>query len=195
MSLRKRANTRRWRLTLLWSQHISAATNDTTVSEIIIRAEDFALLHHRVKAQNDSMAVSCSGFHISGWVVLPPNPSLLIDSDLEHAVFPVDGPAPWLLSALPVQSGYHVVIPRYSPWQGGEVYSEIRVLGTEKLEHNGATLNCWKVDTGKLGPPGYRAIRWVDQSARKIVRSVLKGPQGKPEYWSESQDVGIGIKD
>jgi hypothetical protein len=63
----------------------------------------------------------------------------LIDGELEHAVFPVDGPAPWLLSALPLKSGYHVVIPRYSPWQDDEVYSEVRVLGTEELKHSGTT--------------------------------------------------------
>ena len=45
-------------------------------------------------------------------------------------------------------------------------------------------LECWKVDTGELGPPGYRAIRWIDKSSRRIIRTVLKGLPTQPEYWT-----------
>lgn len=165
------------------SVHASTA-GDTTVGTIVVRASDFSLLHHRVKADTDSAAVTSNGNHITGWVVLPGQPTRLIDLELDHPVFPVDGPQPWLVGLLPLREGYSAVIPRFSQWSGEEVWKEVRVLGSERVETPAGAADCWVVDMGSLGPPGYRATGWVDKISGLVVRGVLRGQQGQPEYWA-----------
>lgn len=165
------------------SVHASAG-GDTTVGTIVVRADDFALIHHRVKAAKDSAAVSSTGDHLTGWVVLPGQPTLLIDVALDHPVFPVDGPQPWLVGLLPLRNEYAAAIPRFSQWNGGEVWKEVTVLGSETVEVDGAPVECWTVDMGPLGPPGYRATAWVDKANGQVVQGVLRGEAGQTEYWA-----------
>jgi hypothetical protein len=162
----------------------ASADGDTTVGTILVRADDFALVHHRVKAAEDSAAVSSTGGHLTGWVVLPGQPTRLIDLALDHPVFPVDGPQPWLVGLLPLRDGYAAAIPRFSQWDGGEVWKEVRVLGSETVEVDGAPTECWTVDMGPLGPPGYRAMAWVDKATGGVVQGALRGEPGQPEYWA-----------
>ena len=172
---------------VIHSVHASS-DGDTTVGTIVVRATDFALLHHRVKAETDSAAVTSTGDHITGWVVLPGEPTRLIDLDLDHPVFPVDGPQPWLVSLLPLREGYAAAIPRFSQWSGGEEWKEVSVLGSETLDVDGMQVDCWVVDMGTLGPPGYRVTGWVDKSDGGVVRGVLRGEAGQPEYWVIATD-------
>jgi len=166
--------------------HVSSSGNTTTAT-IIVRAADFALIHHKVKARSDSTAMSANAHHLTGWVVLSGQPARLIDQTIDRPVFPIEGQMPWLLPLLPYQDRYAVAIPRFSPWFGGEVWGSVEVLGTEAIEYGGTVLECWKVDTGELGPPGYRSIRWIDKSSRRIIRTVLRGLPSQPEYWTLAQ--------
>ena len=163
--------------------HVSSSGNTTTAT-IIVRADDLALIHHRVKARSDSTAMSATSGYLTGWVILSGQPVRLIDQVLDRPVFPIEGQMPWLLPLLPYAENYAAAIPRFSPWFGGEVWGSVEVLGTETIEHEGAILECWKVDTGELGPPGYRATRWIDKSSRRIIRTVLKGLPTQTEYWT-----------
>ena len=168
---------------VIHSVHASTI-GDTTVGTIVVRAEDFALLHHRVKAAEDSAAVSSTGDHVTGWVVLPGEPTRLIDLELDYPVFPVDGPQPWLVGLLPLREGYTAVIPRFSQWSGEQVWSEVTVVGSESVETDHGLIECWIVDMGPLGPPGYRATGWVSTVTGLVVRGVLRGPADQPEYWA-----------
>jgi hypothetical protein len=168
---------------VIHTTHASAA-GDTTVGTIVIRHPDFALLHHKVTAAHDSAAVTANSGHLTGWVVLPDQPIRLIDQALDHPVFPIEGQIPWLFPLLPLREGYAAAIPHFSEWQGGEEWTTIRVVGDEPLEHGGRVLDCWKVDGGELGPPGYRAMYWVDKSTRRIMQGVLRGEGAGPEYWA-----------
>jgi hypothetical protein len=167
---------------VIHSVHASTS-GDTTVGTIVVRAKDYALLYHRVKAATDSAAVTSTGDHLTGWAVLPGQPTRLIDLDLDHPVFPVDGPQPWLVGLLPLREGYAAAIPRFSQWNGGEVWKEVAVLGSETLDVDGVPVDCWVVDMGPLGPPGYRATSWVNKSDGLVVRGVLRGQSDQPEFW------------
>ncbi len=162
----------------------TSADGDTTVGTIVVRASDLALLHHRVKAKQDSAAVASTGRHVTAWVVLPGEAVRLIDLELDHPVFPVDGPQPWLVGVLPLAEGYAAAIPRFSQWEGAEVWDQLSVVGSERVEVNGTTVECWKVDMGPLGPPGYRSMAWVDKFSGRVVQGVLSGEPGQPEYWA-----------
>jgi hypothetical protein len=159
---------------------------DTTRSSTVVRASDFALLHHKVKAHRDSTAATVNGMHLTGWVALPNQPVRLLDVALEAPVFPVEGQMPWLFPVAPLDSDYQVVIPHFSEWAGGIKWETFHVLGSEVLEFRGAQIECWKVDAGLLFPE-YRATRWVDKKTRSLIKSVARGPKGKPEYWSRAQ--------
>ncbi len=163
--------------------HVSSSGNTTTAT-IVVRAEDLALVHHKVKARTDSTALSANAGYITGWVVLSGQPARLLNQTLDGPVFPIEGQMPWLLPLLPFHDRYVAEVPRFSPWFGGEVWSPVDVLATEAIDYEGTLLECWKVDTGELGPPGYRAIRWIDKSSRRIIRTVLKGLPAQPEYWT-----------
>lgn len=162
--------------------HVSSG-GDTTRGEILIRARDFGLIHHRVKAKADSAAVSCSDGYLTGWVVLPEQPVKLLDQMLSRPVLPVDGPISWLVCALPLREDYRVTIPRFNQWAGKEVWSEYHVLGSEGVEIAGQLLDCWKVDMGPIGPPGYRAMRWVAKDSGRVVQSVLRSDERELQYW------------
>lgn len=164
--------------------HWAVGRGDSAITTIVARQKDFALLRHKVKATHDSAVVLYSQGFLSGWVVLPNKPILLIDTKTSRPVLPVDGPAPWLLSALPLKANFHAIIPRYSTWEMSELNEEVVVLGTETLERKGKSFECWKVDNGPFAIPGYRAYRWVDKQTKKILQSVLRGKADEPEYWS-----------
>lgn len=156
---------------------------DTTVSVVVVRASDLSLLHQEVTAARDSAAVTATAGYLTGWVELPGEPIRLLDQVLERPVFPVEGQMPWLFPLLPLREGYRAVIAHFSPWDGGEVWDTIEVLGAESIEYGGRQVECWKVDGGELGPPGYRAFSWVEKGAGRILRSALLGPPGELEYW------------
>ena len=156
---------------------------ETTRSTIVVRASDFALLHHRVKADRDSAAVTSSGTALTGWVALPGEPVSLLDRTLERPVFPVEGQLPWLFPLLPLAEEYAAAIPRFSQWAGVEEWSTIRVLGSERIAHEGGDRDCWVVDGGELFP-GHRVTYWVDRENRRILQGVARGEAGGPEYWS-----------
>jgi hypothetical protein len=118
-------------------------------------------------------------------VVLPDQPVRLLDVPLDGPVFPVDGAAPWLLSALRLTEETLVVIPRFDPWSGAMKEDRVEVLGPETVNFDGDDVTCWKVDAGPLGPPGYRAIRWVHPSTGLILQTALEGPANRPVYRSQ----------
>lgn len=170
--------------------HVSA-NHDTTVSVTVVEADDFALVHHKVVAARDSAASSATAGHLSGWVVLPNEPPQLIDRVLAHPVFPVEGQIPWLFPQLPFRTGYVAIVLHFSEWAGQEETTRLEVLGSETIEWQGLPVDCWKIDAGPLGPPGYRAVHWIDKRRRLIVRSSLRGDGAGPEYWGvlETADV------
>ncbi len=166
------------------SRHVSpdGAVTDGTIT---VRASDLALLRHEVVAESDSMAAAVSAGHATGWVVLPGTEPMLFDVALDHHVLPVDGPHPWLPSALPLSQAMRVVVPRFSPWSVAERWHSYRVTGREPVLVEGEEVICWIVDAGPLGPPGYRATIWVSVEGRRIVRGALRGAaEGQVEYWS-----------
>ena len=157
---------------------------DTTVTTMVVRGLDLSLVFHRVKGTHDSAAVTASRIHLTAWVVLPDQPVRLLDLDLEHPVFGVEGQVPWLLPLLPFAPGYTAVVPHFSPWSGREKWDTVSVVGSEQVVIGARTYDCWKVDTGPLGPPGYRMTRWIDKRTRRIVQSALRGTSPGTEYWS-----------
>lgn len=167
---------------VIHTTHASAG-GDTTIGVIVARASNYALLHHRVKAARDSAAVAVTNGHVTGWVVLPGEPTRLIDQRLERPVFPIEGQIPWLFPLLPLAEGYAAAVPHYSQWEGREEWSTIRVVGAERLTQDGRELDCWKVDGGELFP-GYRVTYWVEKSTRRVVQGVARGAEAGPEFWS-----------
>jgi len=157
---------------------------DTTVTTMVVRAQDLSLVFHRVKASHDSAAVTATRTHLTAWVVLPNQPMLLFDQTIEHPVFGVEGQVPWLFPLLPLTGGYTAVIPHFSQWNGNERWDTVTVVGSERITVGARTYDCWKVDTGPLGPPTYRMIRWIDKRTRRVIQSVLRGARAGPEYWS-----------
>ncbi len=157
---------------------------DTTVTTMVVRGLDLSLIFHRVKGTHDSAAVTASRIHLTAWVVLPDQPVRLLDLALDHPVFGVEGQVPWLLPLLPFAPGYAAVVPHFSPWSGREKWDTVSVVGSEEVVIGGRTYDCWKVDTGPLGPPGYRMTRWIDKRTRRVVQSALRGASPGTEYWS-----------
>jgi hypothetical protein len=162
----------------------STGAGDTTFSTMVVRVQDLSLIFHRVKARSDSAAVTVSRDHLTGWVVLPNQPAVLLDRTLEHPVFGVEGQLPWLLPLLPFTTGFRAVVTHFSEWSGAESFSTVAVVASERVTVAGRSFDCWELDTGPLGPPGYRMYRWVDKQSRRVIQSVLRGTGTGPEYWS-----------
>lgn len=167
--------------------HAAAGRGDSAFTTITVRGSDLSLLRHKVKATRDSAVVVRAGDRLTGWVVLPDQPILLLDLEAPAPVFPVDGPAPWLLTAFPLREGYRAVIDRFSMWDRAAKPQEIAVSGSETVERGGVPVECWKVDNGPFAIPGYRAWNWVDKKTKMIVRSALLGKPGDPEYWGVTE--------
>ncbi len=161
-----------------------AAGGDSGTTTMGVRAGDLSLVFHRVKARRDSAAVTATVHHLTGWVVLPNQPTLLIDRALERPVFPVEGQVPWLFPLLPLAEGYGARVPHFSQWEGHEVWATIAVQGSEVVTIDTRSFDCWVVDAGPLGPPGYRMTRWIDKRSRRVIQSALRGSGGGTEYWS-----------
>ncbi|HSM16341.1 MAG TPA: hypothetical protein VK845_04995 [Gemmatimonadales bacterium] len=164
----------------------ASGDDDTTRSVIVVRTSDLSLMHHRVKAAHDSAAVTATSHYLTGWVVLPDEPVSVLDQQLDHPVFPIEGQVPWLFPLLPLAEGYAATIPHYSEWAGGEQWSTIRVLSSEMVRSGTESFECWKIDGGELFP-GYRVTYWVDKRTRKIVQGVARGSGAGPEYWSRAR--------
>jgi len=162
------------------------ADGDTTVGSIVMRATDYALLRHRVKAARDSAAVTVNAGHLTGWVALPDEPIHLINQPLPRPAFPIEGQMPWLFPLLPLAEGYSAAVPHFSMWQGGEEWTTITVVGSDVVEHDGRLRDCWRVDGGELFP-GYRITYWVEKSTRRIVEGVARGADAGPEYWARAR--------
>lgn len=168
----------------VWIVEFEHVSGDTTRSSMVSRADDFSLVHYRVKAPRDSAAVSAAAGFLTGWTVLPEQPARLLDRSLEHPVFPVEGQVPWLFPLLPLREGYAAAIPHFNPWRGGEAWAEIRVLSPETIDLHGRQVGCWKVDGGELFR-GYRVTYWIDRETRRVVRGEARGEGDGPVYWSE----------
>jgi hypothetical protein len=168
----------------VWIIETVHASTDTTRSSIVARADDFSLVHHRVKAPADSAVVSAGHGFLTGWVVLPDEPVRLLGSRLGRRVFPVEGQVPWLFPLLPLEEGYAAAIPHFNQWRGEESWQVIRVIGAVTIEIAGESFDCWTVDGGELFP-GYRVTYWVDRRTRRIVRGVARGEGDGPVYWSQ----------
>jgi hypothetical protein len=162
----------------------STGGGDTTLSTMVVRVHDLSLVFHRVKARSDSAAVTVSRDHLTGWVVLPNQPPVLLDRMLEHPVFGVEGQVPWLFPLLPLATGFRAVVTHFSQWSGTENWSAVAVVASERVTIAGQSFDCWEVDMGPLGPPGYRMYRWVEKQSRRVIQSVLRGTGTGPEYWS-----------
>lgn len=156
---------------------------DTTMSTLVVRASDLSLLHHRVKAEHDSAAVSSNEGSLTGWAVLPGEPARLVDLSPGRSVFPIAGQIPWLFPLLPLSEGYAAAIPHFSQWAGREEWSTIRVVGSDRIDHHGEPRECWRVDGGELFP-GFRVTYWVEKANRRILLGVARSEEGDPEYWS-----------
>jgi hypothetical protein len=151
---------------------------------MVVRMRDLALIFHRVKAHDDSAAVTVSHDHLTGWVALPNTAPVLLDRTLDHPVFGVEGQVPWLLPLLPLSAGFRGFVPHFSQWNSAEKMDTVVVVGSERVTLAGHSFDCWKVDVGPLGPPGYRMYRWIDKHSRRVIQSVLRGAGAGPEYWS-----------
>jgi hypothetical protein len=161
-----------------------ATSADSSHSLTVVRRADLAMVHHQVRAPLDSTDVTVNGRYLTGWAVLPNTPMQLIGLRLDGPVFPIEGQIPWLMGLLPLGEGYHAAVPQFSEWAARETWGLLEVLAVERITVEGAAYDCWKVDTGPLGPPGYRMTRWIDQATRRVVQSALLGPAGQTEYWS-----------
>lgn len=75
-------------------------------------------------------------------------------------------------------------MPHFSQWSGVENWGAVVVVASERVTVAAQSFDCWKVDVGPLGPPGYRMYRWVDKQSRRVIQSVLRGTGTGPEYWS-----------
>jgi len=157
---------------------------DTTVTTMVVHGQNLSLVFQRVKGTHDSAAVTASQSHLTAWAVLPDQPARLLDLALDHPVFGVEGQVPWLLPLLPLAPGYTAVVPHFSPWSGREKWDTVSVIGSREIMIGSRTYDCWEVDTGPLGPPGYRMTRWIDKRTRRVVQSALRGATPGPEYWS-----------
>ncbi len=172
------------RVFIIETVHLS--NTDTTRSTLVVDAADYSLVHHRVKAARDSAALTANRGHLTGWAALPGEPIRLVDRQLDHPVFPVEGQVLWLSPLLPLEAGYRAAIPHFSQWEGGEQWSVIHVLGSERVDVGGVSVDCWKVDGGEVFP-GYRITYWVAKRTRRVVRGVARGEGGGPEYWAEAR--------
>ncbi len=162
-----------------------APGNDTATTLVTVRAADLSLVQHSVRAALDSAAVTATRSHLSGWVVLPNQLAKLLDLPLAHPVLPVEGQIPWLWPLLPLGPGYRAAIPHFSPWSGREEWTNLVVEAVERVRVGGRDVDCWRADSGPLGPPGYRMIRWIERDSRRVARSVLRGAAGQPEFVAE----------
>jgi hypothetical protein len=131
---------------------------------------------------------------LTGWVVLPNQPLILLDRSLDHPVFGVEGQVPWLLPLLPLAAGYRAQVPHFSQWNGGEEWDTVTVVGSERVMLGSQSFDCWKVDTGPLGPPGYRMYRWIEKTSRRVVQSVLRGGASEPQYWAYLRSQGVASR-
>jgi hypothetical protein len=161
-----------------------ASSSDTSHSMTMVHRRDLALVHHEVRARRDSTNVTVNGDYLTGWSVLPGAPTQLIGLRMGRAVFPVEGQIPWLMGLLPLREGYRAAVPHFSEWTGKEGWDHLEVAAEEHVIVNGRGYDCWRVDAGPLGPPGYRMTRWIDSTTRRVVQSALRGPAGQTEYWS-----------
>jgi hypothetical protein len=161
-----------------------ASSSDTSHSVTVVRRRDLAMVHHQVRAPRDSTDVTVNGEYLTGWTVLPGTPTQLIALRLDHQVFPIEGQIPWLMGLLPLEDGYQAAVPHFSEWAKQEAWDHLKVQASERVQIGETTIDCWKVDVGPLGPPGYRMTRWIDKATRRVVQSALLGPAGQTEYWS-----------
>ncbi len=157
---------------------------DTSHSTMAVRVADLSLAWHRVKAPRDSAAVTAVGRHLTGWVVLPDRPIRLLDRGLDRPVFGVEGQIPWLLPLLPLAPGFRAAVPHFSQWDGGETMDTVTVVGRERVAIGERSFDCWHVDAGPLGPPGFRRHIWIDAATRRVVQAALRGDGPGVEYLS-----------
>jgi hypothetical protein len=161
-----------------------ATRSDTSYSVTVVRRSDLAMVHHQVRAPRDSTDVTANGEYLTGWTALPGTPPQLIGLRLTHPVFPVEGQIPWLIGLLPLRQGFRAAVPHFSEWDRREEWGHLEVQASEPVRIGDLTFDCWKVDAGALGPPGYRATAWIDKATGRLVQGALRGPAGQTEYWS-----------
>jgi len=112
--------------------------------------------------------------------VLPNRPVRELDVELLRPVLPLEGQMPWILGLLPLREGYVAAIEEFSPWEGEAVWRRIEVLGSDRLRVGESEVDCWKLDAGSLGPPGYRATRWIDKRSRPRPADRAAGASREP---------------
>lgn len=165
------------------TMYVRANRSDTTKNRLLIDGDDLTLRDHDLWSPTDSGAAKAFGSRVWGWISGPRVPWQAYAYDPGRRVFPDDGIAPFLLELLPYAEGFSATVPQFVMWQKKEKYVSVRVLASEDLKSDTASVPCWVVEVnGAGGPPGYHERRWVSKNSRRLLKQVFRKGIDDLEY-------------
>lgn len=169
--------------------NIPAGNDDFTKVEAILDAGDLHILSFYLKAKNDSALAKYNKGQIRGWLQIPRKEKMLINYTYDGNTFLSDGNTPWLIGLLDLKENSTIVIPVFHLFSNSLRWKSYTVLGEESITIKDITFNCWKVDAGPQGPPGFNAFHWYDKPSGQLLRVELSKDGESARYVSELENI------
>lgn len=143
----------------------------TRVDSAIVARGSLTPHYHSGHMGKHSMQLYFEGAAVTGQYTPEDSTARPIDQALAGAVYDSNV---WdlVISALPLSEGYTARLPLYWYEQGGRVWAEIAVTGSETVPAGGASVDAWVVNADFNGR---KQTLWIAKAPRRLVKSHTEG--------------------
>jgi len=158
-------------------------TNETqSITKIYLKNDNLQTVSLFLKATCDSAAINWVNDRLVGWAHYPPKEPFLFNEVSNFKPFTQSGNVPWYLGVIRYENMETFILPIFNTFTGSYKWSQYMVLGKERITAMNKEFDCWKIDAGRVGPPGYNKTVWIDSKSGLIIKSELIKDSSSPKY-------------
>ena len=170
------------------TKNISEA-DPANITEVnaLIDYDDLHIISMSLQAKTDSGRVEYRHHRFTGWSQLPQQERKLIDHAFQGSAVMTDAGTPWLPGLITMTGNKKFAIPSFALFSNTVKWRVYTLEGTENIILHNTSFDCWKVNAGPVGPPGYTSYHWYEKSTGRFIKSELVKEGADVKFISEIQ--------
>ena len=171
------------------TQNIPTGNDNVTTVHALIDFDDLHLIQIKLEAKTDSGYAEFRDRHVTGWSRLPKENLKTIDFQSNDEPFLNDGNTPWFAGLFPMEKNKIVVVPEFVLFTNTIKYVEYTAIKQETIETEYGGFECWKLNAGHVGPPGYTSYHWYEKNTGRLIRYELSKPGESLKFVTELKNI------
>ena len=159
--------------------------NITTVIALLDYG-DLHIIQMQLNAKSDSGFVEFSNNQFIGWSQLPKEERKKID--MAYVGFPLvtsDAGINWIAGIIATKKDKKFALSHFALFANTVKWKIFHVLLKEKVRIESKLFNCWKVNAGPMGPPGFVSYLWFETKTGRLIKTELSKEGGETKFVSE----------